>query len=133
MTQNPDSTETRVVPLPAPLGRPDPRLLPVTAATAEALEVQEDAYVIERVERLSRGTSNTLIMAGLIGLAIPGILGAPILLIGLLARTKAGRVKLEKWQRGHAPRPIHTALRQINRLLDDLDRRYPPLDRRRDG
>ena len=56
MSQYPDSTETRVVPLPTPPGRRDPRLLPVTTATAEALEGQEDAYVIERVERLSRGT-----------------------------------------------------------------------------
>ena len=105
--------------------------LPVKPAAASApapidREAAEDALIIDRVERLSRGAGSMLVIAGLIGVIVPGVVGAPILAVGVLAMTPYGRRKLARWQRGRAPKAIHVALRQIDRFMDDLDRRYPP-------
>jgi hypothetical protein len=88
-----------------------------------------DEKVVERVEHLNRGAGWTLITAGIVGLVVPGVLGTPFLIMGTLALWPGNRKKVERWRQGHSPKLFHGAMKQINRFLDDLEKRYPRIDR----
>ncbi len=102
------------------------------AAGAQALvalnggpEPDEDEAVIERVEHLSHGVGWVLISAGVVGLVVPGVLGTPFLIMGALALWPGNHKRVERWRQGHSPKAFHGAMKQINRFLDDLEKRYP--------
>jgi len=67
---------------------------------------------------LPKETGWALITAGVIGLVVPGVVGAPFLLAGAAVLAPGGSKLLARW----APR---SATRQIGRFLDDLERRFP--------
>ena len=33
--------------------------------------------------------------------------------------------RMERWRQGHSPKAFRGAMKQINRFLDDLEKRYP--------
>ena len=86
---------------------------------------QADEAVVERVEHLDHGVGWVLVSAGLIGMVVPGVLGTPFLLMGALALWPGNRKTVERWRKGHSPKMFHGSMKQINRFLDDLERRYP--------
>ena len=71
-----------------------------------------------RMAHLPKETGWALITAGVIGLVVPGVVGAPFLLAGAAVLAPGGSKLLARW----APR---SATRQIGRFLDDLERRFP--------
>jgi len=71
-----------------------------------------------RVEELPKEAGWLLITAGVVGLVVPGVLGTPFLLAGAAVLTPGGSKFLSRWAG-------HSAMRQIGRFLDDLERRYP--------
>jgi hypothetical protein len=84
-----------------------------------------DEQLIRRIEELPREAGWVLVTAGVIGVIVPGIIGVPFLVAGAFVLTPAGPRALSRWA-GRKPRKFaHSALRQICRLLDDLERRYP--------
>ena len=85
----------------------------------------EDEEVVERVEHLNRGVGWVLISAGIVGMVVPGVLGTPFLIMGGLALWPGNRKRVERWRQGHSPKVFHGAMKQINRFLDDLEKRYP--------
>jgi hypothetical protein len=86
-----------------------PETIDVPAATElTALELQ----------KLPKEAGWLLMTAGVVGLAVPGMLGTPFLLAGAVVLAPGGSKLLTRW----AP---DSAMRQIGRFLDDLDRRYP--------
>ena len=76
-----------------------------------------------RIERLPKDAGWLLITAGVIGLIVPGVIGTPFLLAGAFVLAPGGTKLLSRWA---SP----SAMRQIGRFLDNLERRYP---RRRRG
>ena len=76
----------------------------------------EDAAL--RVAHLPKEAGWALITAGVVGLAVPGMLGMPFLLAGAVVLAPGGSKLLARW----APR---SATRQIGRFLEDLERRFP--------
>jgi hypothetical protein len=60
-----------------------------------------------------------------VGLAVPGILGTPFLLAGAIVVVPGGPKLLSRWLSRHPPKIVHSAMRQISRFIDDLERRYP--------
>ncbi len=97
-------------------------------------EELEDEAVVERVEHLAKDVAWVLIAAGVIGIVMPGVLGTPFLIAGAAAMWPGNHKRLEKWRQGHAPKMFHGGMKQINRFLDDLERRYPrDGSKRRDG
>ena len=78
-----------------------------------------------RVEQLPRGAGWLLITAGVVGLVVPGVPGAPFLLAGVILLTPGGSRFLSQWAGRNPPKFVHSAMRQISRFLDDLERRYP--------
>ena len=71
-----------------------------------------------RIAQLPKEAGWALIAAGIVGLAVPGVLGAPFLLAGAAVLAPGGSKLLARW----APR---SAKRQIQRFVDDLERRFP--------
>jgi hypothetical protein len=94
-------------------------------------EAQEDEEVVERVEHLNKGVGWVLISAGIIGLVVPGVLGTPFLIMGALALWPGNRKTVERWRKGHSPKIFHGSMKQINRFLDDLEKRYPRIEKKK--
>lgn len=78
-----------------------------------------------RMELLPREAGWLLITAGVIGLVVPGMPGTPFLLAGAFVLAPGGAALLARWSGRQPPNFVHSAMRQIGRFLDDLERRYP--------
>jgi hypothetical protein len=84
-----------------------------------------DHKPVLHVEHLPREAGWMLVTAGVVGLIVPGMLGTPFLLAGAVVLVSGGPQLLSRWAGRNPPKFVHTAVRQINRFLDDLERRYP--------
>jgi hypothetical protein len=93
------------------------------AKTVDVLALTDQTVL--RVEQLPRGAGWLLITAGVVGLVVPGVPGAPFLLAGAIFLTPGGSRLLSRWAGRNPPKFVQSALRQISRFLDDLERRYP--------
>ena len=102
----------------------------VPAIATLVRDKDEDEVVVERVEHLNKGVGWILISAGIVGMVVPGVLGTPFLIMGGLALWPGNRKRVERWRQGHSPKMFHGAMKQINRFLDDLEKRYPHIDKR---
>lgn len=99
----------------------------VAAPTGELIEGERviDEQLMRRIESLPREAGWALITAGVIGVIAPGVLGLPFVVAGAFVLAPGGPRRLARWA-GLKPRKhAHAALRQICRLVDDLERRYP--------
>ena len=108
----PASRETAIPLLPTATNR---RVLTATA-TQNKSAVDEEA--LPRFSQLPKEAGWLLITAGVVGLAVPGILGTPFLLAGAIVLAPGGSKLLSRWVG-------RSAMRQVSRFLDDLERRYP--------
>jgi len=116
---------------------PTPQLpiaMSVVATPTDVVVEEEpaiDEHLMQRIENLPKDAGWALIMAGVIGLIAPGVIGWPFVVAGAFVLTPGGTRTLARWA-GRKPRKhAHAALRQICRLVDDLERRYPSV--RADG
>ena len=99
----------------------------VTRPTGELTQEDPaiDGQLIRRIENLPKEAGWILIAAGVIGVIAPGVAGVPFLVAGAFVVTPGGPRFLSRWA-GRKPRKFaHSVLRQMCRLLDDLERRYP--------
>jgi hypothetical protein len=104
--------------------------LPATpTAEPTRAEAAADQQTVLRVEHLPREAGWMLVTAGVVGLIVPGMPGAPFLAAGAFVLVPGGPRLLSRWAGRNPPKFVHAAMRQINRFLDDLERRYP----RREG
>jgi len=87
--------------------------------------------VVDRVKHLNRNMGWVLISAGLVGIVIPGVIGTPFVILGSLVLWPGNQKLLDKWRRNHRSRFVDAALRQVDRYLDDIERRYPTNDKPR--
>jgi hypothetical protein len=88
-------------------------------------ESAADQQTVLRVEHLPREAGWMLVTAGVVGLIVPGMLGTPFLFAGVFVLVPGGPRLLSRWAGHNPPKFVHTAMRQISRFLDDLERRYP--------
>lgn len=116
---------------------PAQALVPVARHESEAEgetiaseELQQDEAVVDRVEHLAKDVALLLVAAGVVGIIMPGVLGTPFLIAGAAALWPGNRQRLQRWREGHSPKFFHGGMKQINRFLDDLERRYPKSGRR---
>ena len=91
-----------------------------TSGDAEPVQVAPAFHELTavRVEQLPKEAGWLLITAGVVGLVVPGVLGTPFLLAGVAVLAPSGPKLLSRWAG-------HSAIRQVLRFLDDLERRYP--------
>ncbi len=97
---------------------------------AEQLErqlavMQIDQETADRIRKLPKDVGWLLITAGLLGLALPGVIGTPLLILGSLMVWPSSQKKAGQWLSGQSPKVFQGSMKQINRFLDDLERRYP--------
>lgn len=105
------------------------RALPSRAADVGLAETADVPVLTEQpvltVEQLPRGAGWLLITAGMVGVVVPGVPGAPFLLAGAVLLTPGGSKLLSRWAGRNPPKFVRSAMRRISRFLDDLERRYP--------
>lgn len=87
--------------------------------------MQIDQETADRIRKLPKDVGWLLITAGLLGLALPGVIGTPLLVLGSLMVWPSSQKKAAQWLSGQSPKAFRGSMRQINRFLDDLERRYP--------
>jgi|APCry1669192010_1035390.scaffolds.fasta_scaffold01982_4 hypothetical protein len=87
--------------------------------------MQIDQETADRIRKLPKDVGWLLITAGLLGLALPGVIGTPLLVLGSLMVWPSSQKKAAQWLSGQSPKVFQGSMRQINRFLDDLERRYP--------
>ena len=102
----------------------------VQAAGTQTLEHALEALAVdhataERIQKLPHDIGWLLVTAGVVGVVMPGVLGVPFLALGGLILLPGTNRRAERWLTGHSPRIFKGSIRQINRFLDDLERRYP--------
>jgi hypothetical protein len=79
---------------------------------------------LNKIKQLPREVGVMLITAGIVGLVLPGP-GTPAIIAGGLALWPEAFGKLESWLERRHPRVHRQSMKQINRFLDDLEKRYP--------
>lgn len=68
-----------------------------------------------------------LVASGLIGFVVPGVFGLDLLALGTFMLWPGNQRRIESWLAGHpsTPRIFRGSIKQVNRFLDSLERRYP--------
>ena len=66
-----------------------------------------------------------LIVVGTAGVLLPGPVGSPFLVAGGLSLWPSAFRKVEDWLQRMSPRLYEEGMRQMERYLADLERRYP--------
>lgn len=80
----------------------------------------------QRIQRLPPEVGAVLITVGVVGLILPGPVGTPLLLAGGLALMPGVFGKLEHWVERKFPKLHWHGMRNVERFIDDLEKRFPP-------
>ncbi len=94
-----------------------------------AAEEQEllNRPALRRVPPIESGFA--LMGFGVVGVLFLDPFDAAFVLVGALALTPPLFVRTEQWFESRFPKAHNTGRRQLDRFLDDLDRRFPPRPR----
>ena len=87
----------------------------------------KDQPVALRFDELPRDLGWVLVYVGVLGVILPGIPGLPFVIAGGAVLLPGGPRLLDRWVGRKPPRVVHASIKQIARLVDDLERRYPRL------
>ena len=78
-----------------------------------------------RLDKMPPEIGVLFMVVGVAGVLLPGPVGSPFLVAGGLALWPSGFRKLEDWMQKISPRLYEEGMRQLERYLSDLERRYP--------
>ncbi len=78
----------------------------------------------DKIKHVPKEVGVMLITAGIVGVILPGP-GVPAVIAGGLALWPQAFGKLESWLVRRNPGLHRKSVKQINRFLDDLEKRYP--------
>jgi hypothetical protein len=102
--------------------------VPATDANTKEITPEERAELeraLERIEHFPRELGWLMVYVGVAGVVLPGIIGFPFLIAGGAVLMPNGRKRLSRWV-GRKPGPlVRAGLKQITRMADDIERRYP--------
>jgi hypothetical protein len=110
------------------------RRYPDRAATAAGPADRPDdrkaeSRLAHRLEKLPPEIGVLLFVIGTAGVLLPGPVGSPFLVAGGVALWPSAFRKTEDWLQRAAPRLYDEGIRQMERFLADLERRYPGVTR----
>lgn len=88
-------------------------------------EPEQSSRIAHRLETLPPEIGAFLIVVGAAGILLPGPVGSPFLVAGGIALWPSAFRKTEGWLERAAPRLYGEGIRQMERFLADLERRYP--------
>ena len=89
----------------------------------------DDEPVVLRIDELPRDVGWVLVYVGVLGVVLPGIIGFPFVIAGGAILLPGGPKALTRWMGPNPPPVVHASMKQISRLVFDLERRYPRLPR----
>jgi hypothetical protein len=111
---------------------PDVALAPeepviVTGPPPESNSVltSEEEAELRRIKDLPKEVGVMLMTVGVLGFALPGVVGTPAMIAGGLVLWPRMFGKVENWFERKFPEVHKQSLHQIHRYLNDLERRYP--------
>jgi hypothetical protein len=84
-----------------------------------------DEQAVLRIANLPRDVGWMMVSVGIIGVILPGVIGAPFLVTGIAVLAPGGPQLLTRWVRRNPNAVVLAGLKQMGRWLDDLERRYP--------
>lgn len=93
--------------------------------TEPETSLEADEATIRRLEKLPPEVAVLLMVVGVFGILLPGPVGSPFLIAGGLALWPASFRKMEDWLHRMSPGLYCEGIRQLERYLADLERRYP--------
>jgi hypothetical protein len=104
----------------------------LVAPTLEAKKAQltpeeraEIELAVQRIKRFPKELGWLMVYVGILGIALPGVVGLPLLVAGGTVLAPKGRDLLSRWVARNPGRFVRASLKQIVRLADDIERRYP--------
>jgi hypothetical protein len=80
---------------------------------------------IETLKKLPKEVGVMLMTVGVMGLALPGVVGTPAVIVGGLVLWPKTFSKMETWFRGRYPDFHQKGVVQMKRYITDLEKRYP--------
>jgi hypothetical protein len=86
--------------------------------------IDPDESASNKIKDLPKEVGVMLLTAGLVGFILPGP-GTPAIIAGGLVLWPEAFGRLESWLERSHPRVHRHSMRQINRFLNDLEKRYP--------
>jgi len=92
-------------------------------------EQAEEPPVILRIDELPRDVGWVLVYVGVLGVLLPGVIGFPFVIAGGAILLPGGPKLLTRCIGSNPPPVVRASMKQITRLLYDLERRYPSLPR----
>jgi hypothetical protein len=103
------------------------RPVPVDEASAQAAAAEDpkDAEAIRRIRAMPAEFAWLLIVSGIGGVLLPGPVGTPLLVLGLLMLWPSAFERIEACFEKGFPTLHHHGVTQITRFMEDLERRYP--------
>ena len=84
-----------------------------------------DVEQVRRIEKMPKEIGLLLIVAGIGGILLPGPVGTPFLVLGVVVLWPRAFGRLEGFLERRFSRLHYQSMLQITRFLDDLERRYP--------
>jgi hypothetical protein len=95
-----------------------------SAGMASPNPAHPQAEQLDKIKQVPKEVGVMLITAGIVGFVLPGP-GTPAIIAGGLALWPGAFGKLESWLERRNPGLHRRGVQQINRFLDDLEKRYP--------
>jgi hypothetical protein len=80
----------------------------------------------QRIRRLPPEVGAVLIAVGVVGVILPGPIGAPFLLAGGLVLVPGFFGRFERWFERRMPTLHWAGMRNVDRFLDNFEKRFPP-------
>lgn len=96
-----------------------------TSAPGASAHAPDDDDVLWRIRDLPPEIAVLLFSVGCLGIVLPGIVGTPAIVAGGLVLWPSKFASVESWFEKKFPTVHHKSMKQLNRFLDDLERRFP--------
>jgi hypothetical protein len=109
---------------PEHIGRSQDMQSPGEQAVPDQDQAGLEEVELNKIKELPKELGVMLLTAGIVGFILPGP-GTPAIIAGGLALWPEAFGKLESWLERSHPQVHRQGVRQINRFLNDLEKRYP--------
>jgi hypothetical protein len=106
-------------------GESDEQIPSPDQSVASSLSTAEEEAELKRIKDLPKEVGVMLMTVGMLGFALPGVVGTPAMIAGGLVLWPKAFGRVETWFERRFPQIHKQSLHQIHRYLDDLERRYP--------
>lgn len=97
----------------------------MTPNPSEGQPVADPPAPSSRIAELPKEAGVMLVSVGAIGFVMPAMAGLPAMVAGGMVLWPRTFSKFERWVANRFPTAYREGMKQIDRYLDDLERRYP--------